>query len=281
MIYTVTSMSSNSIMWWVWRELLNLYAIYILFYQSKETSPADVNTYMVIMYLASVTLFAGIIFDNIIIFSLRLLSKLNLAPIHTPVINISSKISPGSILSFFILPKLPYLLMCSEVPNSIFVIPAIIIIYPCAKLAPSEIIGLSLVVSSNAMAFAFSIDINLGLYRFLRAVIWGYLIRVLSSIKNVSIKDNYYDFRYLFNMMLPIPRSYSWLIKIIMLQERSLLVNFHVLWWITVIMSLPFWYVLCITLVNYNKFSNDPELRSVNLLFPLLISRIFSFIFLV
>ena len=280
-IYIATSMSSTLIIWWVWRELLNLYALYILFYQSKETSPADVNTYMVIMYLASVTLFARIVFDNSIIFSLRLLSKLNLAPIHSPVINISSKISPRSILSFFILPKLPYLLMCSEVPSSIFVIPAIMLIYPCAKLAPSEIIRLSLVVSSNALAFAFSIDINLRLYGFLRAVIWGYLIRVLSSMKNVSIKDNYHNFGFLFNIILPMPGSYSWLIKIIMLQEGSTLASFHVLWWITVIMSLPFWYVLCITLVNYNKFSNDPESRSVNILFPLFISGIFSFIFLV
>lgn len=280
-VCVATSICPTLIAWWVWRELLNMYAIYVLFYRSKETSPADVNMYIIIMYIASVTLFARIIFDNTLIFTLGLLAKLNLAPIHSPVISMSSKMSPRVILSFFILPKLPYLLICSEVSFSTFIIPAILVIYPCVKLAPSEIIRFSLVISSNALAFAFSIDINLRLYRFLRAIVWGYLVRVLAQIKNVNIKDNYYDFRFLFNIMLPIPRSYSWLIKIIILQERSSVVNFHVLWWLTVMMSLPFWYVLCITLVNYNKVSNDPESRSINMLFPLFISRIFSFMFLV
>jgi len=148
-----------------------MYAIYVLFYRSKETSPADVNMYIIIMYIASVTLFARIIFDNTLIFTLGLLAKLNLAPIHSPVISMSSKMSPRVILSFFILPKLPYLLICSEVSFSTFIIPAILVIYPCVKLAPSEIIRFSLVISSNALAFAFSIDINLRLYRFLRAIV--------------------------------------------------------------------------------------------------------------
>ena len=122
----------------------------------------------------------------------------------------SSKIAPNFILSFFILPKLPYLLICSESPSSLFIIPAIVLIYTSTKLAPSEILRLSLVVSSNALAFAFSIDISFRICRFLRTVVWGYLVTVLSPIENVSIKDNYYIFRYLFNIILPIPRSYSW-----------------------------------------------------------------------
>ena len=280
-LYLISYLTSTVLLWWVIRELLNLYAIYILFYHSKETSPADVNTYMVIMYLSSIVLFTRSFLDNTIIFNLGLLAKLNLAPIHSPVVNISSKISLNSILSFFILPKLPYLFICSESPSSMFIIPAIVLIYTSTKLAPSEMLRLSLVVSSNALAFAFSIDIVLGLYRFLRAVVWGYLVTLLTSIKNVCIKDNYYNFRYLFNIILPIPRSYSWVIKIIILQERSVIINFHVLWWVTIIISLPFWYILRITLVNYNKFSNDPEVRSVNILFPLFMARIISFIFLV
>ena len=280
-MYCISYLTSTLVLWWVIRELMNLYAIYVLFHHSKETSPADVNTYMVIMYLSSIVLFTRIFLDSTIIFNLGLLAKLNLAPIHSPVVSMSSKISLNAILSFFILPKLPYLFICSESPSSLFVIPAVVLIYTSTKLAPSEILRLSLVVSSNALAFAFSIDIALRLYRFLRAVVWRYLVTQISTIKNVCIKDNYYSFRYLFNIILPMPRSYSWLIKIIIIQERSLIMNFHVLWWVTIIISLPFWYILCITLVNYNKFSNDPELRSVNILFPLLIAGILAFMFLV
>ena len=281
LIYSISYLASNVLLWWVIRELLNLYAIYILFYHSKETSPADVNTYIVIMYLSSIVLFTRSFLDNSIIFNLRLLAKLNLAPIHSPVVNMCSKISPNAILSFFILPKLPYLFICSESPSSLFIIPAIVLIYTSSQLAPSEILRLSLVVSSNALAFAFSIDMSLRICRFLRAVVWGYLVTILSSIKNVSIKDNYYNFGYLFNIMLPIPRSYSWVIKVIILQERSAILNFHVLWWLTIMMSLPFWYILCVTLINYNKYMSDSEVRSPNMLFPFFISCMLSFIFLV
>merc|ERR1712002_1286857 len=171
LIYSISYLASNLVLWWVIRELMNLYAIYVLFHHSKETSPADVNTYMVIMYLSSIVLFTRIFLDSTIIFNLGLLAKLNLAPIHSPVVSMSSKISLNAILSFFILPKLPYLFICSESPSSMFIIPAIVLIYTSSKLAPSEILRLSLVVSSNALAFAFSIDIVLGLYRFLRAVV--------------------------------------------------------------------------------------------------------------
>ena len=264
--------------WWIIRELINLLAIYYLFYCSKETSASDINMYIYTMFHATLVLFSGIMLESDVIIRARVLAKLGLLTIHRPVIAICSKLNLSSILIVIIAPKLPYFLICSELPDSLFIIPRILLSLICINISPSECVRFSLVISSNALAFAFSINMESRLIAFARALIWGLLVGIVDTIKNVSIKDNYINYRYLFNIILPLPRSYSWLIKIIIFADRYPL-NFYVAIFAIVFITFPFWYVLSITALNKNKFSNDPEIGTINLLIPLAFTIIIVYIF--
>lgn len=70
------------------------------------------------------------------------------------------------------------------------------------------------------------------------------------------------------------------MLKVTILQE-SILLNFYAMSFLVILMSFPFWYVVCITAFNKTKFANDPEVKRVNLVQPLLYTCMFIYIFVV
>ena len=276
----VTCLLNSTIEWWVIRELINMLAIYYLVFTSKETSESDVNTYILIIFRASSIVFLGCVTSSNVVLSVRVIAKLRLVPIHNPVLNMCSKLNLSSLVIFIVAPKLPYFLICSELPVSLFMIPARLATILSFFVGPIECVRFALVVSSNALAIAFAVDLRLRLLSFGGALIWGVLVTVLYKESNVSMGDNYNNFRYLFNIILPVPRSYSWILKVTIIQE-SVLLNFYAISFLVVLMSFPFWYVVCITAFNKTKFVNDPEVKRVNMVQPLLYTCIFAYIFIV
>ena len=50
---------------------------------------------------------------------------------------------------------------------------------------------------------------------------------------------------------------------------------------LVILMAFLFWYVVCITAFNKTKFTNDPEVKRVSLVQPLLYTSMFAYIFIV
>ena len=127
--------------------------------------------YMLIIFRASAIVFLGCVTSSNVILSVKVIAKLGLVPTHNPVLNICSKLNLSSLEIFIIAPKLPYFLICSELHVSLFIIPARLAPILSFFVGPIECIRFALVISSNALAMAFAVDLRLRLLSFRRALI--------------------------------------------------------------------------------------------------------------
>ena len=227
---------------WIIREVINLLAIYSLLTKHKESSASDVIQYIFILFVISLLLILGIIIRiNSLIF-LRLWGKLGLAPLHQPVINIATKLRNKLVLTFFILPKIPYLVIRSCLPTTFFLFPIIILMLIARKFSSNEPVGITLIISTLAIAIVFTLSITVRFFIFIGTIIWRVFLKQLDITTNLVNQT-----RYSYNTLLtlfPVPRSYSWIVKAYLLQYASF--SFLILMFLIIISALPMWYILLV-----------------------------------
>ena len=267
--------ASSLVRLWLIREVLNLLIYYVLFKTSKESSSSDIIQYIFIMFRLSMLMIIRIILeDNILIF-IGLWGKLGIYPFHTPTLAMMSKIQDKVVLFLFILTKLPYLLLCSLCPSSLFLIPSLGILFLTRSLTPKESIGVAIVVSSTSLALIFSISINFGLIVYARRMLWGVLVSLLSRYANT--KHQKANHGLVLNMLLPIPRSYSWIIKTALAQYGvvSLITSIMII----TISCIPAYYVISIYLKHNNTGYSSLRASSLHSALPILYVSIVIIVF--
>lgn len=265
---------SSLVRLWLIREVLNLLIYYVLFKTSKESSSSDIIQYIFIMFRLSMLIIIGIMMEDNILTIIRLWRKLGIYPFHTPTLAIMSKIQDKVVLFLFILTKLPYLIICSICPSSLFLIPSLRILFLTRSLTPKESIRVAIVVSSTSLALIFSISVSFGIIVYTRRILWGVLVGLLRRYANT--KHQKANHRLVLNILLPIPRSYSWIIKIALAQYRVISLISSVI--IITISCIPAYYVISLYLKHNN--TSYSSLRASNL-YPVLPAMYVSMIIVV
>lgn len=247
---------------WLIREILNLLVYYVVFKISKETSSSDIIQYIFIIFRLSIVILIRIIDNNLLLLILRLWRKLRMFPLHTPVIRIVNKLHHSRIIFFFIIPKLPYLAICSLIPTKFFILPIVRIFLISRNLSSNESLRVTLVISTITIALIFSISISFRLIIYFRRILWRIVIHALNFNNNTKFQKR--NNRLLLNIILPIPRRYSWVIKMILAQYRILSFNFSFIF--VILSSMPIYYILIIFLkhnyISYNSL--QPNSITIN-----------------
>nr|BBB04286.1 NADH dehydrogenase subunit 2 [Salpa fusiformis] len=246
MCYFTNSMMSL----WLVGEIMNLLACYLFVKNSKETSVSDLMQYIFILLGMSVVLLIGITESNTILIFIGLWGKLGMVPLHMPMVNMVSKVHPSIIVSFFIIPKLPYFLMGSQISPSMVMFPIMAFMLLFTRtLTNKEKLGITLSVSSMTLFMIFSIDITMGGFLFGLTLIWGLGIGYLAITGNPSAYN--LETGVLMNMMLPIPGGYSWLAKVIVTQMGPLSFMSMVLF--AIMSSLPAFFIMSFFFKHFNS----------------------------
>lgn len=250
---------------WLIREILNLLVYYVVFKISKETSSSDIIQYIFIMFRLSILILIRIIDNNLILLIIRVWRKLRMFPLHTPVIRIVNKLHHSIIIFFFIIPKLPYIVLCSIVPTKFFILPILRIFFISRNLNSNESLRVTIVISTTTIALIFSISISFRFIIYFRRILWRVVIYTLNYNNNTKFQKR--NHRLLLNIILPIPRGYSWVIKTMLAQYSVLSFNFSFIF--VILSSLPIYYILIIFL-KYNNISyNSLQANSVTLNYTL------------
>jgi len=250
LLLIICCFTNSIISLWLVREIMNLLACYLFVKNSKETSVSDLMQYIFILLRISVVLLIRITESNTILIFIRLWGKLGIVPLHIPIVNIVSKVHPSIIVSFFIIPKLPYFLIGSQISPSIVMFPIIAFILLFTRtLTNKEKLRITLSVSSMTLFIIFSINIIIRRFLFRLTLIWRLGIRYLAITGNPSAYN--LETRVLINIMLPIPRGYSWLAKVIVTQIRPL--SFISIVLFAIISSLPAFFIISFFFKHFNS----------------------------
>lgn len=254
---------------WLLREVINLVSLYVLVYVSKDTSPADMLQYIYVVFIFSLILFTRIYRSDEFAILLRLWRKLGLFPFHRPLLNLSSKISKEALIFFWIIPKLPYLIILPYINIYPILVGIIGIISLTRMMNRHELVGFVIVISSTSSALLFSIELHIRIFIFVYTIFWGTLLIILDNIKK---NNNFYNIVTL-TMLIPLPRGYSWAIKV-MLSEVG---TYNVFAFITVIVItvIPTYvlleYIARLLIAIWNKFNPRPKRRSRFVIYLLIV----------
>jgi len=242
----VITFSSSLLTFWLVREVISLIVIYRLLLNTKDTSSPDVIQFIFINFGISLILFTRIVSDNSVLILLRLWGKLRLSPIHTPTIAIVTNVPSNKVIMFFILPKLPYFIMCSVIPTWSFIIPVLALLLVGRDMNIPESIRYCLVVSSTTSALIFSVSSTWGIIIYSLSIFWGMLVYYTD---NTTLTDS--SSRVHLNLLLPVPGSYSWVMKMSVAQIAQLpLITIMVVILLSVV---PAWYVVKFFLQHANS----------------------------
>lgn len=254
---------------WLLREVINLVSLYVLVYVSKDTSPTDMLQYIYVVFIFSLILFTRIYRGDEFAILLRLWRKLGLFPFHRPLLNLSRKISKDALIFFWIIPKLPYLIILPYI-NIYPVLVGIIGVMSLTRMMNRhELVGFVIVISSTSSALLFSIELNIRIFIFVYTIIWGTLLIILDNIKK---NNNFYNIVTL-TMLIPLPRGYSWAIKV-MLSDTS---SYNVFAFITIIVItvIPTYilleYMAGLLIAIWNNFNPRPKRRSHFIIYLLIV----------
>nr|BBB04274.1 NADH dehydrogenase subunit 2 [Salpa thompsoni] len=235
---------------WLIGETMNLLACYLFVKNSKETSVSDLMQYIFILLGMSVVLLIGITESNTTLIFIGLWGKLGMVPLHMPMVNMVSKVHPSIIVSFFIIPKLPYFMMGFQISPSMVMFPIISFMLLFTRtLTTKEKLGITLSVSSMTLFTAFTLSVGFGIFLFSLTVIWGLGVGYLSNTGNTNIKS--LETGILMNIMLPVPGGYSWVAKVIVTQLNLLSYLSVVLF--AIMSSLPAFFIMSFFFKHFNS----------------------------
>lgn len=250
LLLVICYFSNSIISLWLIREILNLLACYLFVKNSKETSVSDLIQYIFILLRISVVLLIRITESNTILIFIRLWGKLGIVPLHIPIVNMVSKVHPSIIVSFFIVPKLPYFIIGTQISPSIVMFPIIAFILLFTRtLTNKEKLRITLSVSSITLFTIFCMDVTIRAFLYSITLIWRLGIRYLSITGNPSTYN--LETRVLINIMLPIPRGYSWLAKVVVTQLGYL--SFISIVLFAIISSLPAFFIISFFFKHFNS----------------------------
>jgi len=195
---------------WLLGEVLGLTCMYVLVYVAKDTAPNDMIDYIFLMFYFSFILFCGIIteFELLIIF--RIWRKLRLFPLHRPILNLTPKFHPISVVFFWIYPKLPYFIIVANISLLFGLISLARILILTRDSSRSELLGKIIIISSTISMFLFQTSLELRFIVFFYSTIWRFLLLCLHQ---GNVNENYFTIISLI-ILLPVPRSYSWIRKV-------------------------------------------------------------------
>ena len=254
---------------WLLREVINLVSLYVLVYVSKDTSPTDMLQYIYVVFIFSLILFTRIYRGDEFAILLRLWRKLGLFPFHRPLLNLSRKISKEALIFFWIIPKLPYLILLPYINIYPILIRIRGIICLTRMINRHELVGFVIVISSTSSALLFSIELKIRIFIFVYTIIWGTLLIILDTIKK---NKNFYNIVIL-AMLIPLPRGYSWVIKVILSEAGT----YNVFRFITIIVItvMPTYilleYIAGLLIAIWNNFNSRPKRRSRFLIYVLIV----------
>lgn len=229
--------SSSLLTFWLVGEVLSLIVIYRLLVNTKDTSSSDIIQFIFINFRISLILFTRIISDNYILIILGLWRKLRLSPIYTPTLAMISNVPSNKVIIFFILPKLPYFIMCSVIPVWSFIIPVVSLLIVGRDLNVSESIGYCLVVSSTTSGLIFSVSSTWGIIIYILSMFWGIVVYYTDNITLIESSSGIH-----LNLLLPVPGSYSWIMKISVAQITQLPLTSIII--VILLSVIPAWYVI-------------------------------------
>lgn len=242
----VMTFSSSLLTFWLVGEVMSLIVIYRLLLNTKDTSSSDVIQFMFINFRMSLILFTGIISDNSTLIVLGLWGKLRLSPIHTPTMAIVANVPSSKVMMFFILPKLPYLIMSGVIPTWTFIVPVLALLLIRRDINVSESVGYCLVVSSTTSALIFSVSTTWGILIYTLSIFWRMLVYYTDHTTLTESSSRVH-----LNLLLPVPGSYSWVMKISVAQIAQLPLMSMIV--VILLSVMPAWYVIKFFLQHTNN----------------------------
>ena len=249
-MFIIRCLLANSlIVMWILGEVINLYANYVLIIESKETSASDLIQYIFVILRVSVVLLIRIISDSIALIFVRLWGKLRIVPFHIPMVNMISKVQPNVIVVFFIIPKLPYFMIRSELNPYVILFPILSFLMIFTRsLSNKETLGFAVSVSSMTILAIFSVSIIFRLIIFIITIVWRDGVRHLYNNGNIANKK--IEVGVILNILLPVPRGYSWLAKVLV--TKYFILSYASLVIFAIVSCLSAWFILSIFFKHFS-----------------------------
>jgi len=206
----VTSIVESYIRLWIMREILSLFSLYYVLESYKPFCRRTIIQFIFVMFQFSILMLIRVLLNMTFLVILRVIRKLRVMPFHSPIFALRDLLKTHSFLYVFVLPKLPYYLM-SEFGTGILVLPVWIIIILSLSFSLKENLIISLTISSTLMLILFNQNTLLRVINFVLLIIWAVF---LTSRMDYSSGEESSSIGFLtLSVILPLPRSYSMIIK--------------------------------------------------------------------
>ena len=199
---------------WLWniREVLTLLSVYLLIKSSSYFPRSFILQYMFIIFGRSLLIILRFIWNIEILTITRILVKLTIFPFHKPTYLFLSVGAEVVIIFLLILPKVPYLIFSAYLNPLTIVLLTVLRILIISNNNSKENLAYSIVVSTCSLCIVMCNSLLTRVILFILTCLWSVSVvygkRVYSTSKYLSRCSVYMLF------LLPLPRSYSIILKI-------------------------------------------------------------------